>query len=226
VEDEDAENAPLAGHPGQHERVADDMWQAIHAERRALADDLTGLDASRWGTPSLDAGWTVHDVLAHMTATARMTPPAIMLKMARAGFNFPRFADREIAAVGAGGPEATLARFRTAETSTSAPPGPKLSWMGETLVHAEDIRRPLGLAHDYPTDWVTQVIAFYSGSNVLIGGKRRVQGLTLRATDADFSHGSGPVVEGPAMSLLMATAGRRVALDDLIGDGLATLRSR
>jgi hypothetical protein len=70
------------------------------------------------------------------------------------------------------------------------------------------------------------VIDFYSGSNVLIGGKRRVEGLTLRATDADWSHGSGPVVEGPAMSLLMATAGRGVALDDLSGEGLATLRAR
>jgi uncharacterized protein (TIGR03083 family) len=206
--------------------VADDMWQAIHAQRRALADDLTDLDASRWGTPSLDAGWSVHDVLAHMTATARMTPPTSVLKMARSGFNFAKFADREIAAVGAGGPDATLAQFRAAETSTSAPPGPKLSWMGETLVHAEDIRRPLGIAHDYPAEWVTRVIEFYSGSNMLIGGKRRVAGLTLRATDADWSHGSGPVVEGPAMSLLMATAGRRVALDDLTGDGLATLSSR
>jgi uncharacterized protein (TIGR03083 family) len=210
----------------QHERVADDMWQAIHAERRALADDLAGLDASQWETPSLDAGWTVHDVLAHMTATARMTPPAFLLKMARAGFKFPRFADREIAAVRAGGPEATLAQFREAETSTSAPPGPKLSWMGETLVHGEDVRRPLGIAHDYPTDWVTRVIEFYSGSNVLIGGKRRVEGLTLRATDADWSHGTGPTVEGPAISLLMATAGRRVAHDDLTGQGLATLRTR
>jgi uncharacterized protein (TIGR03083 family) len=202
------------------------MWQAIHVERRALADDLADLDASRWGTPSLDAGWTVHDVLAHMTATARMAPPAFVLKLARTGFNFAKFADREIAAVGAGGPESTLAQFRSAETSTSAPPAPKLSWMGETLVHAEDIRRPLGIAHDYPTDWVTRVIDFYSGSNVLIGGKRRVEGLTLRATDADWSHGSGPVVEGPAMSLLMATAGRGVALDDLSGEGLATLRAR
>jgi uncharacterized protein (TIGR03083 family) len=202
------------------------MWQAIHVERRALADDLADLDASRWGTPSLDAGWTVHDVLAHMTATARMAPPAFVLKLARTGFNFAKFADREIAAVGAGGPESTLAQFRSAETLTSAPPAPKLSWMGETLVHAEDIRRPLGIAHDYPTDWVTRVIDFYSGSNVLIGGKRRVEGLTLRATDADWSHGSGPVVEGPAMSLLMATAGRGVALDDLSGEGLATLRAR
>jgi uncharacterized protein (TIGR03083 family) len=109
---------------------------------------------------------------------------------------------------------------------SSGPPGPSTSWLGETLVHAEDIRRPLGYEHDYPTDAVTKVIEFYAGSNLLIGGKRRVGGLTLKATDAEWSRGSGPVVEGPAMALLMATAGRRAALDRLSGPGLDTLRAR
>ena len=203
--------------------MPDDMWQAVHTERRALAEDLSSVDGERWQTPSLCSGWTVHDVLAHMTATACMTPPKFLVKMASAGFSFPKFADKEIAVVGAGGPEATLAAFRQAETSTSAPPGPKISWMGETLVHGEDIRRALGIRHAYPTDWVTRVAEFYAGSNVLIGGKRRVEGLTLKATDADWSHGSGPVVEGPAMSLLMATAGRTAPLDDLTGPGLDRL---
>ena len=67
---------------------------------------------------------------------------------------------------------------------------------------------------------------FYAGSNVLIGGKRRVAGLTLRATDTDWSHGSGPLVEGPAVSLMLATTGRRAALEDLRGPGVETLRSR
>jgi uncharacterized protein (TIGR03083 family) len=208
----------------QEATMPDDMWQAVHTERRALADDLSSLDAGRWQTPSLCSGWTVHDVLAHLTATACMTPPKFLFKMASAGFSFPKFTDREVVAVGAGGPEATLAAFRQAETSTSAPPGPKISWMGETLVHGEDIRRALGIRHAYPVDWVTRVLDFYAGSNVLIHGKRRVEGLTLKATDADWSHGSGPLVEGPAMSLLMATAGRTAPLDDLTGPGLARLR--
>ena len=126
----------------------------------------------------------------------------------------------------AGGPAATLAAFRGVETATSAPPGPKLSWLGEALVHAEDIRRPLGIAHDYPVDAVTKVTAFYAGSNVLIGGKRRVTGVTLRATDTDWSHGDGPLVSGPARALMLATTGRRSALDELTGPGVETLRSR
>ena len=67
---------------------------------------------------------------------------------------------------------------------------------------------------------------FYTGSNVLIGGKRRVTGVTLKATDADWSHGTGPLVEGPAASLMLATTGRKAALADLHGPGVEILRSR
>ncbi|HEU5386674.1 MAG TPA: hypothetical protein VFV73_12285 [Streptosporangiaceae bacterium] len=47
-----------------------------------------------------------------------------------------------------------------------------------------------------------------------------------RTTDADWSHGTGPEVKGPVLSLVMAMTGRTVADDDLAGDGVATLRSR
>jgi uncharacterized protein (TIGR03083 family) len=206
--------------------MADDLWNVVHAERRALAADLTGLTPEQWRTPSLCTGWTVHDVLAHMVSTAKLTPPAFLMGMAAAGFNFRRFTGKRIAAEGAGGPAATLAAFRAVETSTSAPPGPTVTWLGEVLVHSEDIRRPLGIAHEYPVASMTRVTDFYAGSNVLIGGKRRVEGLTLHATDADWSRGSGPTVSGPVRALMLATTGRKVALDELTGPGVATLRSR
>lgn len=48
----------------------------------------------------------------------------------------------------------------------------------------------------------------------------------LRATDAEWSTGAGPEVSGPLLSLLLAMTGREVALNDLSGDGVATLRQR
>ena len=203
-----------------------DVWPVVHAERRALADDLRGLAPEQWQTPSLCPGWTVHDVLAHLVATAKETPAGFLRGLVGSGFRFSRLTETRIAEERSGGPAATLAAFRAVETATSAPPGPTLSWLGEALVHAEDIRRPLGIPHAYPLSAVTAVTDFYAGSNVLIGGKRRVAGLTLRATDADWSHGSGPVVEGPATALMLATTGRTVALEDLSGPGLDVLRSR
>jgi hypothetical protein len=73
---------------------------------------------------------------------------------------------------------------------------------------------------------VTRVIDLYTRSGAIIGGKKRVAGLTLKATDADYSTGSGPVVEGPAVALLLAASGRRAGLDGLSGPGADTLRSR
>lgn len=206
--------------------MVSDIWPTIHAERRALADDLAGLDNAQWQTQSLCTEWTVHDVLAHQLSAAHMTPPKFFVKFAAAGFNFDKFAAKEVARQGAGGPAATLAAFRAAFDRTSAPPGPKTTWLGEAIVHGEDIRRPLGIAHTYPMDAVTRTIAFYADSNAIIGGRNRVAGLTLTATDADFSIGSGPEVSGPALALLLAASGRKSALDELTGPGVDELRHR
>jgi len=48
----------------------------------------------------------------------------------------------------------------------------------------------------------------------------------LRATDTDFSVGTGPLVEGPAISLLLAASGCKSALDELSGPGVTILRER
>jgi uncharacterized protein (TIGR03083 family) len=110
--------------------------------------------------------------------------------------------------------------------SEKRPPGGKDIMLGETIVHAEDIRRPLGLSHDYPTGALVEVADFYKRSNFVMGSKRRIDGVTLQATDAAWSHGTGPEVSGPMVALLMALTGRKVALDDLSGEGVVTLRER
>jgi uncharacterized protein (TIGR03083 family) len=206
--------------------MPESAWPTIHAEREALARDLDGLTDQQWSTPSLCEGWTVHQVLAHQVSTAKMTPGTFFAKFAGSGFNFGRFADKGIAAETGSGPKATLQEFRRVQTATTSPPGPKDSWLGEALVHSEDIRRPLGIKRSYPLPWVTRALDFYSKSNAIIGAKKRVEGLTLKATDVDYATGSGPVVEGPAMSLLMAACGRKAALDDVTGPGVEILRTR
>ncbi len=203
-----------------------DMWTTIAAERGALADDLADLSQVEWDARSICEGWTVEDVLAHMTSAASLTPPAFLVDFAASGFKFSKFAERGIARQKGSTPAETLAKFRARQHSTKSPPGPKLTWLGETIVHADDIRRPLGIHHAYPTDAVRQVFDFYKNSNTLIGTKNRISGLTLKATDTDWTHGSGPTVEGPILSLLVASTGRSPALKDLSGDGVETLRER
>lgn len=203
-----------------------DLWNLVAAERGALADDLAAITERQWKTTSLCDDWSVRRVTAHLTATASLTPLSFFGSFIASSFSFERFANKEIDKHLGADTSATLANFRAVQHSTSSPPGPKVSWLGEVLVHSEDIRRPLGIAHTYPMDAVIEVADFYKGSNTLIGAKSRISGLALRATDTDWSCGSGEEAAGPMMSLLMAMTGRREACADLTGPGVTTLEKR
>ena len=160
-----------------------DIWPVVHDERAALAADLTSaaLGEDQWSGPSPCEGWTVRDVLAHMTATAKMTPAKFFPAMIGCGFSFDKVQEKGIAAErGASGAEA-LSRFHAVVGSEKKPPGPKDTVLGETIIHAEDIRRSLGLQRAYPGDALVEVADFYKNSNLIIGTKRRIDGLALRA---------------------------------------------
>ena len=201
-------------------------WPLIHAEREALAADLAPLTDEQWATASLCTGWTVRDVLGHMTATAKMTPPKFFAAFAAAGFRFNTMTAKGVAAEATPAPAAGLANFREHLKDTTHPPGPVESMLGEAVIHAEDMRRPLGITREYPPEALVRVAEFFHGSNLIVGAKQRIAGLTLRATDTGWCAGTGPEVAGPHLSLVMALTGRSAALTDLSGDGLATLRSR
>jgi uncharacterized protein (TIGR03083 family) len=203
-----------------------DLWTLVAAERGALADDVARLTPEQWETRSLCPDWTVRDIVAHLTAAASTSPGAFVVQFARAGFDFNRYANAGLSRRLGANADATLAGFRAVQGSTTSPPGPKPTWLGECVVHAEDVRRPLGIAHRYDPEALQAVADFYQGSNTLIGAKRRIDGLALRASDQDWSHGTGPVVEGPLLSLVMAMTGRRAHIDELSGPGVETLSSR
>jgi uncharacterized protein (TIGR03083 family) len=200
------------------------IWSTIHAERKALAADLEGLTEAQWDAPSLCGGWTVRDVLAHMTAAAEQTPLSFFRKFAASGFQFAKFADKDVERVKSGGD--VLASFKAAMANTTAPPGPTMTWLGETIVHGDDIRRAIGVNYDYPQTATAAVADSYKTSNLLIGSKKRIAGLKLVATDTNWSHGSGPEVTGKMIDLLMAMAGRGAAVSSLSGEGVATLQKR
>jgi uncharacterized protein (TIGR03083 family) len=199
------------------------IWSTIHQERHALAKDLEQVKDADWNTASLCEGWSVRDVLAHMTGTAQMTPAKFFPRLISSGFSLPKLQQKDIKRINAGD---TLAAFKGEATSTTSPPGPKLTWLGETLVHADDIRRPLGIKYDYPPEAAAAVADSYKGSNLVIGAKKRIAGVKLVATDTDWSHGDGAEVRGPMMALVMAMAGRKAALADLKGEGVSTLAAR
>ena len=91
--------------------MAGNQWPLIRAERVALIADLENLTDAQWSTQSLASAWTVRDVLAHMTTTAKMTPGRFIGKMAGAGFRFNAMTDQGVKEELGATPADTLAGF-------------------------------------------------------------------------------------------------------------------
>jgi uncharacterized protein (TIGR03083 family) len=204
----------------------DTLWSAAHAERAALADDLAGLDDEQWAQTSLCGRWVIEEVVAHLTAAASIGPLRWFAGAVRARFDFDVFNDRRLAAHRGATPAETLQRFRRVITSTTAPLGPTAAWLGEVIVHAQDIRRPLGLCRTPPVEVVTPVANFYCGRDFTVASRSAINGLRLEATDGCFATGSGALVSGTTLALTMAMAGRHAYCDDLDGPGVPELRAR
>ncbi|MEU1983399.1 maleylpyruvate isomerase family mycothiol-dependent enzyme [Nocardia sp. NPDC019395] len=204
-----------------------DVWPTVRAERGALIADLEGLTDEQWETPSLCAGWSVHDVLAHIVASAKTSKLGFGWEFARARFDFDRFTENGVERERAVNPAETLDRLRAVLDRTVSPPAPADSRLVEMIVHGEDIRRPLGLSRAYPEEAVTDALRLQIRTSAGFGGGRElVSGLALVADDSDFTTGSGAEVRGPLLALLLVASGRGVAAAELHGSGVETLRER
>jgi uncharacterized protein (TIGR03083 family) len=201
-------------------------WKLIHLERSALADMLDGLSPQQWAAPSLCAGWTIQQAAGHVVAGAEQTGPRFLGGMAMNGFRFNAMTDRQAHRIGALPPKEIIARLRARTTTTNHPPAPAMAMLGEAVVHGEDIRRPLGVGDEPSADAVGACLDMFKRANFPVGAKKRINGVRLVATDADWTHGAGPEVTGPRLSLLLAMTGRAPGMDALSGDGVDVLRSR
>ena len=126
--------------------MTDDVWSMVHAERAALIEDLTHLDDERWEQSSLCAGWTVHDVVAHLIDSVRTTRLSFVTGLVRARMDFDRQNARGVQSNRGASPHETLERLRQVASRRSTPPAPVDSRLVEEIVHGEDIRRPVAPA--------------------------------------------------------------------------------
>ncbi|HEV8278969.1 MAG TPA: maleylpyruvate isomerase family mycothiol-dependent enzyme [Streptosporangiaceae bacterium] len=168
------------------------VWPLIHGEREALAADLADLTDEQWATASLCPGWSVRDVLGHLTATAKMTPGAFFVHLAQARFRFHDMSDQLIAAEATAVPADGLTEFRKHLGDTTHPPGPVPAMLGEAVVHGEDIRRPLGIKRDYPPEAVTRAANFLKGSNLLMAASAGSPGSACGPTTSSGRPGAAP----------------------------------
>ncbi|MFW0788033.1 maleylpyruvate isomerase family mycothiol-dependent enzyme [Gordonia sp. CPCC 205333] len=192
----------------------EEMWRVVAAERSRLVADLAAVGSDAWRTPSLCPGWTVHDVLAHLVDSAKTTRISFVSRLIAARFDFDVDNERGIRRERRDDPAQTLDALREVISLTHTPPAAPATRLVEAFVHGEDIRRPLGIAANCPPDAVVQALAYQVKTKVAMGGGReRVVGRKLIATDADFECGDGEEMRGSAIDLLVWVSGRRNADD-------------
>ena len=204
----------------------DHLWALARAERAALAQDLSALHAEQWREASLCGQWDVEEVLAHLTAAASLGRWQWLRSMVGVRFRPDVHNQRRLDEHRGDTPAETLERFRAVIGSTTAPSGHTAAYLGEVLVHAQDIRRPLGLAGTPSVEALTPVAEFFARRDFTVPSRTHAAGLHLRAEDGPFTAGSGPLVTGSTLALVMGMAGRAAYLDELDGPGVTVLRDR
>jgi uncharacterized protein (TIGR03083 family) len=204
----------------------DHLWALAHTERAALGEDLAGLSVEQWRHATLCGEWDVEQVVAHLTAAASTNQRQWLRSMLAARFRPDVHNQRRLTEHRGSGPAETLDRFRAVITSTTAPSSHTPAYLGEVVVHAQDIRQPLGLARTPSVDALTSVADFFARRDFTVASRTRVADLQLRADDGPFATGTGALVTGSTLALVMSMAGRMPYVADLDGPGVPTLRSR
>jgi uncharacterized protein (TIGR03083 family) len=204
-----------------------DIEARTAANRRRLADFFDGLDEDQLRARSLCDAWTVQEVLGHLVMPLTGSVRGFLREVVRARGSVNR-ASEAVAAQLARRPVGELTGLLRAgaDQHGKAPGVGPMGQMTDGCVHLRDCARALGLADDVSLDDWLMVLDWLPPGVPGLVPKRRLDGLSLRSTDQDWSWGSGDEITGPSEALAMAICGRRVALDDLSGPGVDTLQHR
>lgn len=203
-----------------------DDWQVAAEARRSFADMIDGLSDEQLASPTLCEGWTPREVAGHVASFVRMSLPAMVFSMAKAGFDVDKAWSANATKYSAGPiSEVTGVIRERADRRSAIPSFPPALTTADVVVHTQDVRRPLGLVDHAPTEaMLREALDFCTASDrrKLLIDPDVVDRLRLEATDLDWSWGSGELVSGPADALLCAVNGRDVR-DELTGPGVDSL---
>jgi uncharacterized protein (TIGR03083 family) len=204
-----------------------DVASAIRRERLDLCEYLQTCAATEWSTPSLCSGWTIRDVVAHLSLTTNESWRGFVFGMIKYRGDFDRMvamqarhhSERHT-------PEVLIDQLRrSADSSRRAPGSAPIDPLLDLLVHGQDITRPLGIERQVPTMAAIEATD-HAVTSRWYGAKKRFAGLQLNATDAQWTYGTGMQVNGPVVALLLVATGRAAGLPDLNGPGVDTLADR
>jgi uncharacterized protein (TIGR03083 family) len=195
---------------------------AVAAERRDQVALYSSLSEQDWNTPSLCSGWRVREVLAHITMPFRYSLPRVAWEMVKARGSFDRMADRRarMDAEQLSAAQLWESLRDNIEHPWSPPGGGPIGALSHDVIHGLDVSTPLGRDSSASPERVGMVLAGLRPKNVAFFGVD-LDGVELRATDIDWSHGSGEPVHGRAQDLLLLLCGRRIPAGRLEGAAAA-----
>lgn len=205
-----------------------DPLDATRRERLNLCDHLDTLTSEQSNVPSLCSGWTVKDVVAHLTTSTQTTLGGLTVGIIRAGGNFDRMERMRALALSERFTTAELVETlrRTAGSASRAPFSSPLDPLLDVLVHGQDITRPL----DQPRPMVlerAEPALEHAVTSRWYGAKARFDGLRIQSTDTSWAVGDGQLhVAGPTADLMLVATGRPAGLSALKGSGVAVLANR
>jgi uncharacterized protein (TIGR03083 family) len=198
------------------------LTDEIAAERRALAAMLADLAAETWDAPTLCAGWRVREVVAHMTMPFRYSAPKFVFELVKARGDFNRMADRCARRDAAMTADRLVAALRDNATRQWGPPGGGLQGaLTHDVVHGLDITVALGDHRRVPLDRLRIVLAGLTTPRSLTFFKLDLAGIELRASDTDWSYGTGTPLSATAQDLTLVLTGRKLAPGRLLGEPAA-----
>ncbi len=195
-------------------------------ERSEMADFLASLRSEQWDHPSLCSRWRIREVAAHVVSYEEHGSADLVKRVAKARFRPGRVNDVALAEYAARDPQELVEFLREHLT----PRGPTARFGGrvglvDALIHHQDMRRPLGMRRQIPTERLLCALPFAVTAPPL-RGFWNARGVRLIATDLDWSRGRGPEARGLAEVLLMVLAGRRGVARELTGPGASFLQQR
>jgi len=176
---------------------------------RALADALAAQPSSIADLPSLCEGWSVRNVLAHMTMAARYDAEAFQAELAAVGHNFQTLSDAIAQRDGRLPLEELIEGLRSDTMAQWAPPGGgAVGALTHVVIHGLDITSAVGLARTATDATTHQVLDILTTGGVHQRFGTRIAGRALQATDLDWAFGDGEPVAAEAADLILAMAGR------------------
>lgn len=204
------------------------LWERIDAQRLLTADLLERLTEADWQHPSLCDGWTIRDVAAHLTLQQMGFGDLLRMLPKYRGGGMNRLIGESARDKAAVPVDRLIGEIRAMAGSRRHNLGvTSRDTLIDIVVHGQDIALPLGLALVVPVDAAAEAATRVSTlgarmSSVFHPVPWRRHRLT--ATDTRWSVGDGPEISGPILAILLLLTGRLVALPQLDGEGLASLR--